>query len=244
VRDYLVNQQFRRDVFVKGPQHLTAAEQQKLLRAEAFVLVVHPDHLPKTVTGALGEASLHEHIYDPLVRALAENDYAPKTLAELAVHSKLKTLPFGQLLQAVLVLTGAGHLHPARPAGSAATGGARNFCRALNRHLCERGRTRDDIAFLASPVTGGGVPAPRLHQLWLLAAQEGKKSPADQAGFVWNILSDQGHRLMREGKPLASTKENVAELTESAREFAAKRLPILKALDMLGLVVAPIPLVG
>ena len=136
----------------------------------------------------------------------------------------------------MLVLTGAGYAQPAQPTPGKSS---QDFCQALNRHLCERARTRDDIAFLASPVTGGGVPVPRFHQLWLLAAQEGKKSAADQAGFVWNLLSGQGQRLLREGKPIEQPKDNLAELTGMAREFATKRLSILKALEVAGLVLAP-----
>jgi hypothetical protein len=236
VRDYLVNQQFRRDVFMKGPQRLTTPEQQELLRSEAFVLTTHPDDVPQKVLGPLGEATLHEHIYGPLIQVLAENEYAPKQIGELAAHAKLKSLPFGQLVQAMMVLAGAGHVHPAQPVQSES---ARGYCQALNRHLCERARTRDDIGFLAAPVTGGGVPVPRIHQLWLLASQEGKKTVADQAGFVWSILSGQGQRLVREGKPIESAKENLAELTRMAREFATKRLPILKTLEVAGLMLAP-----
>src|SRR5229473_2747270 len=239
VRDYLVNQQFRRDVFMKGPRRLNTSEQQELLGSEAFVLTTHPDDVPQKVLGPLGEATLHEHIYRPLVQALAENEYAPKQIGELAAHAKLKSLPFGQLLQAMLVLVGAGHLHPVQAAPSDSS---RGRCRALNRHLCERARTRDDIGFLASPVTGGGVPVPRMHQLWLLAVQEGKKTAADQAAFAWGVLSGQGQGLVREGKPIETAKENLGELTRMAREFATKRLPILKTLEVAGWMLASLQL--
>jgi hypothetical protein len=237
VRDYFVNQQFRRDIFMKGPQRLTLREQHELLSAESFVLTTDRENVPQKVTGALGEATLQEHIYRPLIEVLAENQYAPKRLGELQAHPQLKSLDFGQLLQAVLVLTGAGHMFPAQaPPGQP----AHDRCRALNRYLCDRAHNRGEIGFLASPVTGSGIPASRPQQLLLAAIQEGKKTAADQASFVWGALSGQGQRLVREGKPIESEKDNLAELTKMAREFAAKRLPVLKALDVLALLLAPL----
>jgi hypothetical protein len=229
VRDYLVNQQFRRDVFMKGPRRLTGAEHQELLRSEAFVLTTYAQDIRPTVVGALGEATLQEHIYQPLIQVMAENGHAPKKFGQLIAHPKLKGLDFAQLLQAMLVLIGAGHAHPAQSVPSRSP---HDHCKALNRHLCERGRSRGDIGFLASPVTGAGVPVPRFQQLWLLALQQGKKTAAEQAAFAWEVLSAQGQHLLREGKPIASAKAGIAELTNMARDFAAKRLPILKALGV------------
>ena len=39
VRDYFVNQQFRRDIFVKGPRPLAGYEQAQLLREQGFVML-------------------------------------------------------------------------------------------------------------------------------------------------------------------------------------------------------------
>jgi hypothetical protein len=49
----------------------------------------------------------------------------------------------------------------------------------------------NDITFLASPVTGGGVVVGRFHQLFVLAMQQGKKKPEDWAAFVSQILTSQ-----------------------------------------------------
>ena len=42
----------------------------------------------------------------------------------------------------------------------------------------------------------------------------------------------QGQRLLKEGKTLETAEANLAELTTQATEFADKRLPILKALQI------------
>jgi SAM-dependent methyltransferase len=227
VRDYFVNQQFRRDIFVKGPRRLASLEQYEALRSEAFVLTTHADEIPMKVKASFGEATLQEQIYRPLIEVLAENSYGPKQIEQFVASEKLKFLQLNQLLQALLVLVGAGHAHPAQPEDKA----ARARCSALNQHILRRARSNADLAFLASPVIGGGVPVVRFQQLLLLAMQEGKQRPAEQAAFAWSF--NQGQRFIKDGKPLDSPEENIAELEKMADHLTAKRLPILKALKVI-----------
>ena len=65
-----------------------------------------------------------------------------------------------------------------------------------------------------------------------LAHREGHQTPSDWAAFAWNLLAQQGQRLLKEGKTLEDPQENLAELTRQAQEFADKSLPILKALQI------------
>jgi hypothetical protein len=228
VRDYLVNQQFRRDIFIKGPRPLSALDRAEALRAQSFVLTTHPGSIALKVTGNVGEIELQEQVYRPLIDALAQDAYAPKTLADIANRAKLNELPFEQLISALLILVSAEHVHPAQDA----TKQAREHCAALNRHLCQHARGSGDITFLASPVTGGGVTVQRFQQLFLSALKQGRKSAADQAAFAWSVLSAQGQRLVRGGQMLATAEDNLAELTQHAQQFANERVPLLKALGI------------
>ena len=229
VRDYLVNQQFRRDIFAKGSRRLSTVEQAEAFREQPFVLLTAPSDIPMKVAGSLGAATLDEPFYRLLIESFANEGFAPKTLGQVAAqHPKLGSAPFGNLIQAALVLTGAGHLHPAQvPSRKAQARSA-----ALNRRLCERACSSDAFTFLASPVTGGGVPINRQKQLFLLAAYNGKRTPSEQAKFAWDTLEPQGSRVIKEGKTLESPAENLAELLREAEEFAEKRAPILKALGV------------
>jgi SAM-dependent methyltransferase len=226
VRDYLVNQQFRRDVFVKGPRRLTALDKQEALRSVAFSLMVHPDEISMKIKTPVGEAALEERVCRPIITELAENDYAPKTYEQIAGRGELKSLSFYEVMQALLMLTGSRQLFPAQNSEN----NSRANCRALNNYLLQRARTRDEISYLASPVTGAGVAVPRFHQLFLLAMQQGKKSAAEQADFAWKLAH--GQRLFKGGRRLESADENIAELNDLAGRFATKRLPILKALEV------------
>ena len=99
----------------------------------------------------------------------------------------------------------------------------------LNLHIIRRARFSGELVYLASPVTGGGVQVGRFPQLFLLASSQGKKQPHEWAQFVWQILSAQGQKIVKERKTLESEQENLDELTEQAKAFALKGLPVLKA---------------
>jgi hypothetical protein len=228
VRDYLVDEQFRRDIFVKGPRRLSGRERLEMLRAQMFVLIVHPDDIPKTVNWVLGEAVLQEALYRPVIEVLAEENYAPKTLGHLIDHAKLKSLQFSQLFEVLLVLVGAHYVRPAQEVANI----SRQRCTALNRYLCERARSDDDIGPLVSPVMGGGIQVERAEKLFLLAAQHGKETVSEKAVYVWELLSAQGDSVVKEGKMLQTPDENIAVLTQAATKFAEKRIPVLRALGI------------
>jgi hypothetical protein len=46
------------------------------------------------------------------------------------------------------------------------------------------------------------------------------------------ILASQGQRLLKDGKPIESLEDNLAELNRMAALFTEKQLPILKALGV------------
>ena len=225
-RDFMVNQQFRKDYWVKGARKLSGLEQATALRDQRIILISHRADISLKVTGALGEATLNEGVYVPILDLLA--DHAPRSLGEMEAGLKHKGVNFAQLVQAVMVLGGAGHLAPVQ--ADADTAAAADTTSAINRWLMDKAHGSNDISYLASPVTGGGITVGRFQQLFLLALAQGKKQPKDWAQAAWQTLESQGQRLVKEGKTLESAADNLAELTRQAEEFQAKTLPVLKAL--------------
>ncbi len=224
-RDFMVNQQFRKDYWVKGARKLSALEQAEALRQIRVILSTPRADVALKVTGALGEANLNDGVYTPLLDLMA--DHKSRTLGEIEAVLKDK-VNFAQLTQSITVLSGAGHLS----AVQADSAKAAKTSKAINTHLMHKARGSNDVGYLASPVTGGGVPVNRFQQLFLLSMQQGKKQPADWAKDTWAILSAQGQRLLKEGKSLDTAEDNLAELTTQAQTFADKQLPILKALQI------------
>ena len=225
-RDFCVNQQFRKDYWVKGARSLTALEQAEALRVQRIVLAQPRVDVSLKVTGSLGEATLQEAVYGPILDQLA--DHKPKTLGQL--EQALKDISFAQILQATMVLGATGAVLPVQDEGAISK--AKKRTDRLNLHLMKKARSSSELNYLASPVTGGGITAPRFHQLFLLARAQGHKQPAEWAQFAWKVLDAQGQRLLKEGKALEAPEDNTAELTEQAVAFAEKQLPILKALQI------------
>ncbi len=228
VRDFMVNQQFRKDYWVKGARKLTALEQAEALRAQRVMLTAYRPDVSLKVTGALGEVTMKEEIYSPFLDLMA--DHKPRSLAEIEAALRGKGVNFPQVLQTVMLLVGAGHLSPVQTENEAAT--AAKTSKVINAHLQDKARGSGEISFLASPVTGGGVAVGRFQQLFLKAMGLGLKTPAEWAKFCWDVLAGQGQRIMKDGKALETAAENIAELTVQAQTFADKQLPALKAMKI------------
>lgn len=228
VRDFMVNQQFRRDYWVKGARTLNALEQTEAMRAQKVILLQARSDIPLKVTASLGEATMQEAVHNPILDVLA--DLKPKTLGQIEQAVKDKGVSFGQLMQAVLILASTGSLGAVQD--DSLLSKAKKYADKLNAHLIDKSRASGDITNLASPVTGGGITVNRFPQLFLLAMSQGKKQPAEWAQFAWHVLAAQGQKILKDGKALETPEENIAELTMQATVFAQKQLPILKALQI------------
>jgi SAM-dependent methyltransferase len=203
VRDFMVNQQFRRDYWVKGARHLSALDQAEALRSLRVVLVKPRGDVSLKVTGSLGEATMNEGVYVPILDLMS--DHKPRTLGQIEQSVKEKQITFAQIMQAMMVLTGADYVCPAQE--DAVISKVKKTSRALNTHLMHSARSSSDISFLASPVTGGGIPVGRFEQVFALAVTQGKKQPAEWAKAVWQVLQAQGQKLVKEGKTLETDEQ-------------------------------------
>ena len=192
-------------------------------------MTAHRPDVTLKVTGALGDATLSEKVYAPVLDLMA--DHKIRSLAQIEQSVKDAGINFAQLIQTVLVLCGNATLTAVQD--DAAITKAKKHTDKLNTHLMLKARSSNDITFLSSPVTGGGITVGKFHQLFVLAMQQGKKKPEDWAAFVAQILASQGQKIVKEGKPLETAEEHLAELTTQAHEFAVKQLPSLKALQVI-----------
>ena len=228
VRDFMVNQQFRRDYWVKGERKLDPINQAEVIRAQRVLLTAHRPDISLKTTGALGEAEMNSAIYDPILDLLA--DHKVTTIGELEKQLDGSGIAFAQLLQAMLLLTGAGQVSLVQDEVLIIQ--VRRKTDKLNTYLIHKARGNNDINYLASPVTGGGFSVNRIQQLFLMARQQAKAGPEDWAQYAWVILSAQNQKIIKEGKTLESEAENLQELTTQAKVFAAKQLPILIAVGI------------
>lgn len=225
--DFMTNQQFRRDYWVKGVRRLNAAEQMEAFDDLSVVLVRHADDASLTMKGPIGEVNLNEEIYKPLLDFLSDNKV--RSIGEIIRKLRSDKQTVVNLLQALLILMGDNQI---APANSNPPAKIRKQCERLNRFIRNRSRDVDEINFQASPVTGGGIAAGRIAQLFMLALEGKAGTDEELARFAWQRLSARNQRLVRDGEALETDEENLAELKKRAGEFLNKTRPVFSALGI------------
>ncbi len=227
LRDVLLNEHFRTDVFVKGRRAHTPRGSIGAWFATplALTLPYHGGTLKFHHRGQ--DVPLEQADYAPVLQALGNG---PATVRGLLDQGAFGTMEWGAITRMLTVLAGAGQIAPALPLEGLESRTA--ACRAFNRAVCKRAEDSDALRYLASPVTGGGVELDRFEQLFLLARSEGLETPAEWADLVWRILAPQGQRLQHDGRGLETEEENLALLRARAGNFAARRLPFCESLGL------------
>ena len=230
VRDYLLNQQFRRDIFTRGGRRLSPLDRLERLNDVLITLTTAEIPIGYEVDAGLGKMGLKPEIYEPVVDELARDKASPKRIGDLAQRPGLRALPPDVLIEALGVLIGSGRAHPAQRAADVEAAGP--ACESLNNHLINRSRISGDVAWLASPVIGAGVAVGRFEQMFLDARTRGKATAAEWADDAWASLSQQGQSIIKDGEPLKTPEENLEELLRQAKALAETRLPLLRRLKV------------
>lgn len=171
---------------------------------------------------------MHDDVYQPILDQMA--DLRPHTLGEIERAVAGRGVALAQLREAVMLLAGTGQIAAAQD--EAVCGLAKRGTDKLNQHLLRGARASRDIAYLSSPLTGGGVAVDRFEQLFLMALRQGAPGPDALVAQTWQILAAQGQKIVKDGKVLDSEADNLAELGARATAFAEKKLQLLKALQI------------
>jgi len=229
VRDFVVNQQFRRDYWVKGARRLSPLDQTEAVRRLKVMVITCPrSALQFTVQGALGQRELSASLYTPILDALG--DYQPKTIGEIEQALSGTEMRLPAIYEAIMLLAGKGDLVVVQDDERQASD--RACTDRFNRSMFDKARSGGALTVLATPVTGGGVPVSRFYQLFLLARTQGRESAAELAQFAWDLMGPQGQWVIKDGKPLERPEENLAELTSRAHEFNDTLLALCRALQI------------
>lgn len=121
---------------------------------------------------------------------------------------------------------------PAETHAAAAAGRAAG-CQVLNERLLALATRAPGVAWLASPVTGGGVEVGHATMLLLEAWQRGLHDPAALAVDVEATLARLGQRLVQAGEVITERSRTLAMLETAARVLPQETLPRLQALEAL-----------
>ena len=219
-RDYFLNRQFRRDIFVKGARMLTKAERDAAIRDTAFLLSRHAAHCSDAAPGALSQAHILPDIYGPLI-ALLDAASGPLRVSEMHADARLARFSLAQIWEALLILVNGGCVAPAVPGGIDPA--VRATAHRLNRAICRRAAISGDVGYLAAPAIGSAIGLNRISQMFL----EAHLSGLDPIAHGWACLQAQDESLLLDGALLEGEDANLAQLRHYHARFEEEELPLL-----------------
>lgn len=215
IYDFASNKPFRRDVFVRGRNALSAEQQLALLSETPLTLLVRPQEAKLSFQLPAGALTGDPDLYGPMLEALVDG---PKTYGELvalkALTTKGRTEP--QARRALMVMLAAGYVHSAQ---AVTADSARAFNRAVLQDLEEGARPP-----LASAIAGAPLGS-TLAELLGLRAEFRKQSVKTAAAEGAAILARANAAFMIEGKVVSDPAEVTAEFVRRIETFRAEKLP-------------------
>ena len=226
-RDYFINRQFRKDLFVRGARKISPAERKQRLMDMNFVLMM-TDPVDMKCNTTIGEVGFNNPNFEAAMEFLKSENYRPKKFSDLLkVNPEIRAENIEQI---VTILVDTGKVFPCQ--NESIVEKVKPQCDKLNAYLCKRAETSNDITEFASPVLGAGIAIDRFEQIFTSFHKQGINDADEMANRAWKLIESQGQRLLKEGKPLDSAEENIVEFKGMAERFLDKRLPILKALQI------------
>lgn len=228
VRDFAMNQVFRRDIFIRGLERMPAAEAAAELRRLRFTLMVPREKAGLAVPVPLGELRHDAGLGLPILDALAAGT---PTLGEIEAMPEMARHDFGTISRFVALLASFNHAHPlADPSED-----AREAAGRLNRAVARRMLVDESLYFLASPTVGLGIGADTLERLvlaGLLAGQPVDVQPL--SGFVTDALRALGRAVFAEDGSSISDPEAMRPLVAAKlADFLPQKLPVWQRLGLL-----------
>ncbi len=191
-KDFLRPKWQRYDVFVKGdglvrPQRLRIARDARFVLAVPAAVALSDEH-----PAAEGPVKFDGSPIREIVMALATEGHRPRTFGQLVEAAGPASGEDG-VIRALMLLIDHDAVHPVHDKAPARE--TVEACARLNGEIVRRARTGDEIAVLASPVAGHGVPISRIQRLCLLAIREGARSVEAWAQFAHAAMRADGVAL-------------------------------------------------
>lgn len=223
VRDHLIDQGFRKDVFVKGPIRLSKPLMRERWLDTRFALSRPGREISPQVQGRGYSLALQSEFHQALIAAL---DHHPRTVREIMASPDLAKHSADKVIQSMVYLIGQGTCHPCLAEDGLPE--RRSRAEAFNMAVATQALHGQSYSTFASPVTGSGVRVDQVDQMIFLALRRGE---ANVPAFVWSSMNEIGQRLAKDGRTLTE-EEHRTELEARVIEFEAKTAPVLRSLGI------------
>lgn len=228
LKDYAVNKQFRRDIFIKGPLRLNAREQRQKLGEMVFAKAQMNDAVPEKFQLPIGELKPKPEIMTELMKGIGAKPVTGEEIIAASIKAGLKE---PDAILYLLLLVNGGVLLPARKDYANVD---RKPAQLLNATIMEMSESSDSHRFLASPVLGSAIGAGFIDRIFAPgAAKSPKASDAEIAENAFDRLAKAGQSFRRDGKPIAKDKDSVKEIGAAAGDFRKNRLPRWQTLGVI-----------
>ncbi|STZ75910.1 class I SAM-dependent methyltransferase [Bergeriella denitrificans] len=227
-KDYMLGRRFRRDLWVKGGVQLSGKRLNEARGRLQFMLITDRDKLSGVLTYYRQTQLINEHL-DAILDVIG--DKKPHRLSDIYAAIKDKNIMNEpQLFMIMALLFAKKDVVLVQEQETIAA--AKKKCDALNQHIMTLAENSQQIAHLASPVTGEAVVCSQLDMLFTAAVNKGISKSKQMAQHVWDIFKLQGSTLNKDGQPLQGDEANLAELERLAGEFNENKLALLRQLGI------------
>lgn len=216
--DFIRNQRFRKDVFVKGRASMSEDDRTAALASIPFGLTCTPENFQRSVRFGEVELNYAADVFDGLIAAMASG---AKTVSEMSGMNGLSAYGPELLIDAVKFLTAGGQVHPFAHETEAATppmlmAERYQLPAAVNiAHLKRRLFQSDSIGF-AAPAAGLVLEISMADALYALCSVEAPRN--EVADWAFQRLLEARQQIVTDGE---SETEAVAK---SIDEFRLSRL--------------------
>ncbi len=235
LKDFALNEFFRRDVYIKGEQACSPETTRDYLDGAAFGTLLESGQIARETALPHRTLQLTGPLFDALIAALSAG---AKTVAELALLPGLAGAGEARIRESLRILLIGGQVIPmacSAPPAAPPRGAIYDVPLPYNRMMLAQRLSAENPIILASPVAGTAMIISQLEAISLRLLTE--VEPAARPAWIRALVARQPLRLRVGDRWLDDPGEKARVLAEQLDQLCARRLP--KLLD-LG-IVAPRP---
>lgn len=219
LKDYAINKQFRRDVYVKGPIRLSPVQFRQKWNRLRFYKITSATEFPEVWRIPAGEARIKPELIQAALKPMDKGSATGAEILESVVAAKFNE---DETLSVIELLIGSGQVVPGRPDHQSVD---RTASRRLNKAVLDQALIDDTHRFLAAPALGSAAGTNYLERLVLPLILEDGAAGADVImERAFTLMETHGKSMTRDGKPV--TRENSEEMARLVEDIKARAMPL------------------
>jgi len=222
--DFVLNRQFRRDIFSRGTIRIDTARQRQVLLQTRFALVRARAACGLETQMPGGTVRLDDPVFPAMLDLLAER---PRALAELVGHPATSRSGADTIVRAMMSIVSLGYAQVCLPAAGDAE--RRKRTDRLNDVVLRRATQSGSPRFMASPVLGSGLYVDPVDSMIAVALRSGR----DPVDLTLERLRALNQSPVKDGQPITDPAAIRAEIENRVRSFHDGGLAMLQALGIL-----------